>query len=264
MVDIRVTLRAARAAGIIGQAVHDRLLAEAKRLHFSRRSYAAIVDTTCATIGAEVELRALTAWLETGRVHRKRADAVAMIEAIRDFLATDPPPLVPQFRFQYTEAWAADMGAAALAGSAASDDSDLLSREDLLDELRLDPAAYQDVRQAALLRALALREAERRGAAVAEATISDAVRRWTLERHSGAQFDPRAWQQANHLDDESLRAFIADEERQRRVLELASPLAERYLLDAARACGRFADLAKRGLAKRQQLEAAGHSVATLE
>src|SRR5262249_48629638 len=60
------------------------------------------------------------------------------------------------------------------------------------------------------------------------------------------------------------RAFIADEERQRRVLELASPLAERYLLDAARACGRFADLAKRGLAKRQQLEAAGHSAATLE
>ena len=97
MVNIRCTLAAAERAGVIDARTRERLAGRAKALFFPERTYARLLE--------EAPLPALEAWLPAGRVNRKRADAVAMLEAMRAFLETDPGPAPADFHFEHTTLW---------------------------------------------------------------------------------------------------------------------------------------------------------------
>ena len=81
MVDVRETLAAAEAEGLISLRVRDKLAAELKRLHFPERSLGRLEQAAAALPGSEGA--ALVAWLRAGHaVSQKRRDAEALLRRL--------------------------------------------------------------------------------------------------------------------------------------------------------------------------------------
>jgi hypothetical protein len=105
MVNIRCTLARAVDDGVIADTTRRALVAEAKATFFPDRGFAPLLAGGRAAGLPVPELDALDRWLPSGRVDQKRRDAVAMLETVRAFLATDPPPLETGFAFERTTYW---------------------------------------------------------------------------------------------------------------------------------------------------------------
>ena len=141
MVNIRYTLAEAARAHVIDGATHVTLVALAKAMYFADRSYDALLASTREQALNVASLAALQAWLPSGRVNLKRTDALAMLDAMREFLATDPPCARADFEFEYTTLWDSAVAALQPASAHAADAVDVLA------ELRLDGARLQALRQ---------------------------------------------------------------------------------------------------------------------
>ena len=110
MVDLRDTLLAAEAAGIVTRRRRDTLAAAMKALHFPERS---LVRLAAAAGGGAGE------WVAAYPVRRKRLDAAAMLQAMATFLAERPAPFRPAFRFTPALVWQSFVAAADAADAAA-------------------------------------------------------------------------------------------------------------------------------------------------
>ena len=141
LVNIRCTLARAAAAGIIGPATRDRLAAAGKAMFYQQRSYEAVIDAA-ADVVAAAELERLRAWLPDGKVDQKRADALAMLAALR---AGDRAAPGVTWTLAETTLWQQAKAAIDAEGAVATTE---------LEELRLDPAAYRAARARALGRLL--------------------------------------------------------------------------------------------------------------
>lgn len=157
MVNLRCTFSNAECAGVISGATRARLVAIAKVLYFPERSYGLLLERARAETFPEAQLAALQAWLPEGRVNQKRADALAMLETMRDFLATDPPPMRARFSFEHTTLW--DRAVTALQPATAHNAEEAHA----LQELRLDAARFHELRQEVLHSLMAASEAEASG-----------------------------------------------------------------------------------------------------
>ncbi len=105
MVNLRATVAAAEAAAVIAPATGAALVRIAKALFYRERAWPAVLARAADERLAPSELAALRAWLPSGRVDQKRADALAMLRAMRDHLAADPPPKQVPWHFEHTDAW---------------------------------------------------------------------------------------------------------------------------------------------------------------
>ena len=82
LVNIRFTLKQAVADHIITAAEHDALLAAARSLFYPQRTYPAILSAA-TTVDAATRDR-FHAWVQDHTMDRKRLDAIAALEYIRD------------------------------------------------------------------------------------------------------------------------------------------------------------------------------------
>jgi hypothetical protein len=153
MVNVRCTLAQAERAGLIDSAVRGQLVAIAKGLFFPERTYDRVLAEGRAAGIAAAALAVLEGWLPSGRVNQKRTDALAMIEAMREFLATDPPPMRARFAFEHTTLWERAVAALQPATAHNADEADAL------EELRLDAVRFHELRQQVLHSLLAASEA---------------------------------------------------------------------------------------------------------
>lgn len=144
MVNMRCTFSNAESAGVISGATRARLVAIAKALYFPERSYDLLLERARAEALPEAQLAALQAWLPEGRVNQKRADALAMLGTMREFLAGDPAPARAGFAFEHTTLW--DRVLAGLQPAALHE----AEERGVLEELRLDAARCEGLRQQAL------------------------------------------------------------------------------------------------------------------
>jgi hypothetical protein len=163
MVDVRATLAAAVAAGVVGEVSANRLLARVKETHYAGRVLLAALDRS----DAEHEL--LRRWLPDGRVERKRRDALDLLAAIAGDLGDGLEPFRPRWTLQRTRYWEDALRRAGTepgtpATTAPTSDEEL---EAVLDEVRLDPAAYRLLAERSLLTALARNAAAATGVDVA-------------------------------------------------------------------------------------------------
>jgi hypothetical protein len=102
MVNIRATLDAAIAAGVLDPARAARLAEIAKSVFYKDRS-CGLLTGLAADSGLSAPATArFAAWLKGGRVDQKRADALALIDAIRAHLAAGIEPLAVSYRFHDT------------------------------------------------------------------------------------------------------------------------------------------------------------------
>jgi hypothetical protein len=83
MVDVRATITAAEAAGIISSRSHRILLHAAKALFYRDRVYPRIVASALDYGADHSEIHAFEAHLSHGRVGQKRADAIQMLATLK-------------------------------------------------------------------------------------------------------------------------------------------------------------------------------------
>jgi hypothetical protein len=233
MVDLRDTLLAAEAAGVLTRADRDALCAALKALPFPDRDF----STLAARAGP-----ALRAWLPAGKIARKRLDAEAMLSALATFLAEDPPPFVPAFRFEHVQVWEDFVRAEAVAPGAEA--------ALVLEELRLRPDDWQEAARAVLGR---LHAGAAPPSAAATRRAFDAFR---TPRNLVRRVDVDAWLADNAVSPAGFARLLRDEAALAAAVAAAPPGLAAGLADHLRLTGQFAPLLRRARAKQAALAAA--------
>jgi hypothetical protein len=255
MVNIRATLRAAEEARVVTPSTRMALEDIAKALFYPERDYPEVIQRGAAAGLPPAELAALTAWLPTGRIDQKRADAIAMLRAMREHLAADQSAAEPSFAFEHTVFFDRLLNSAGETTLAAGDGAGMLSGEVLLDELLLDGDLYVHALYGAMARHLALAEARRQDLAIDDDALAEAVA--DFRRFHGladGAFDE--WLAANQLNLERFRALMADEALVRRLLIYRIGWeVRRRLPDQLRVTGEYGRLAARARHKQHLLAA---------
>jgi hypothetical protein len=171
MIDIRATLAAAEAVGVIGADARSALIALGKRLHFPERSYPRLLADSAGLIKSD-EIGRLEGWLPGNAVSQKRDDAVALLAAIeRGAIELIPPPV--SFVLQRTQIWEVLRGRLDLEWSQDVAGGQAPAREDDVGETTW---------RGALLRAVAREDAEQRRAAIDQALLDKFVDGFRRER----------------------------------------------------------------------------------
>ena len=154
MVNIRRTLDAALDEGIIGAATRRVLTDIAKSLFYPDRAYPDLLKRAAAAGCSGDELAAFDAWRPTGRVDIKRDDARRMLREMAAMLGDDDAPKSVDYRVEHTTMW--DAAASAIEDEGRGGASGDLPSIDtwLIDEIRLDDAAFDAIWRAALLHVL--------------------------------------------------------------------------------------------------------------
>jgi len=238
LVDVRETLLAAEAAGLLTLAEREAVFATLKALPFPQRNFAAVTEAVAASLATE-RAAMFDAWLPTGRIARKRLDAEAMLGALAALLGSDPPPFVPGFRFEHAKVWDDFVRAEAppLGAEAAL----------VLAELRLRPQEFRAAALAALGRLAATAttpgDADTRRAFGAFRTARGLARRADLD----------AWLADNAMAHDAFGRLIRDEAALTAALAEAPPDLAAAMADQLRLTGQFAALLRRARAKQAAL-----------
>jgi len=240
LVDLRDTLLAAEAAGLLMREERDALFAALKALPFPERSFRTLADVADAQWPGDRAER-LRGWLPGGQVARKRLDAEAMLSELAAFLQEDPPPFAPGFRFEPVQVWA-DFVRTETAVPGAEDAL-------VLEEVRLRPDEWQEAARAALGRLYA-RAAM---APLPDAAIRHAFDAFRIAQGLGRRADIDTWLADNELPPTGLAQVLQDEAALAAVLADPPAALATALADQLRLAGRFAPLLRRARAKRAVL-----------
>jgi hypothetical protein len=233
-VNVRASLDAAEAAGVLSRRDARALTARAAAMPFRTLSWRVLLDTLDGDRRAR-----LAAWLPDGRVDLKRADALALIDAVA---ADDGAGPRTAFRLADTRYWRAAVDWFERRPASGDDAA-------VLDELRLDPARFER----ALVRAFARRAAaaEPLEPAPDEGELLDDLRlRHGLATAAGF----REWLARTRGEPAALAAALVAEERLAQALERQAGGLAPDLLEALRVDGRFEALAARAADKRARLD----------
>jgi hypothetical protein len=232
MVDLRASLDAAEAAGVIGHGDRKMLVAAMKSLHFPARSFIRL-DREARTLLSEAAAARLTDWLACNRVAQKRLDAIAMLKEMAR--ADDPAPFRASFRFERALVWEQFVRVAA-----APDEADAL----VLEELRLDPPARLAAERAALGRMVAPVEP-----ADMAATLDQFRERQGLWNRA----DLDAWMQRNVVGTLAMERILQREAALDAAAQQAGPDLRAAMLEHLRLAGQFVSLLERAQAKQAAL-----------
>jgi hypothetical protein len=206
MVDIRASMEAAEADGVVTAELAAALVAGSKALHFSERSFAHLPVMARDAGAAQATAERLREWLSGRAVSLKRLDAAEMLDRLSDPGSALLAPPSPRPVFERTRAWEAlrsridselalavrPTGQAAATGTA----------------VEISVASWRG----ALLRAAASEEAAQRRVRIDQAALDKFVEDFRRERNllSAEAFD--AWLRANDLEgDDAVVAFFESE-----------------------------------------------------
>lgn len=107
MVNIRATLAAAEAQGVISRALHGALLQIVKETFYADRSYPLMLARALERgIGAG-ELERLRDFIRSHPVNQKRLDALRLLEVMRGRFSVGAVPKKVRYHFSHTDAWQA-------------------------------------------------------------------------------------------------------------------------------------------------------------
>ena len=257
MVNIRATLEAAERAGIVTAATRAMLIERGKGLFYQERSWERVLTVDGGEDPLAGEMQALRAWLTTGRIDQKRLDARAMIAVMREFLAGAPAPMQAAFTFEWTDMWESATQSAAARGIVDMEATGASREEWVLDELRLDEAAFQAARQRALLRRLAADELRSHPPAIHPAARRATEQRLRTRLGLFRRSDLDRWCSENNLDPTDFAHLVDEEARLSEIEDRLDPYLGRDLLDQMRLDGTYGRMAARAAGKRAALAAGG-------
>lgn len=246
MANIRATLAAAAAVGVLAPESQEVLTAIAKALHFPERQYNHLLDQGAAVGIPRSELDALATWLPEGRVDAKRRDAIAMLEAMAQLSRDRLSPSQPNFVFEPTALWVELIRSAGILESQAPNSAAPLYLEEFIEWFKARGHLTSSRREAILARVLALDESRRHGLEISEAAIERAILDFRA-RHSLLRWeDLEQWMADNDLN---LIQFLTLMEQEARLAWTRSMLTgelETALVDHLRVENQYM-LFKRGM-----------------
>lgn len=149
MVNIRASLNHARALDVIDDAQHGLLLHKAKSRFYKQRSWKQLF-ADCAELFDDGCLpESISPWLLENRIDLKRQDALSLLKKLALQGAENPVPDSAPFHFEWTNVWetAFDDNQRRLGAAQVLQPED----QQVLDQLRLNPEAYERYCDRALL-----------------------------------------------------------------------------------------------------------------
>ncbi|QSQ23953.1 hypothetical protein JY651_02925 [Pyxidicoccus parkwayensis] len=261
MVNISATLSSAWLSQVVTEDTRSTLERVAKSLFYVERAWPVILARGAREGVLPSQLKALEAWLPTGRVDQKKTDALALLRTLRERLAVGIFPKTVSFPFQHTDAWEeARRRAGRLPLHRNAKPLEGVAPESLLDELRL-RGALGTARRASMARALAVEEARRLRREPGEEELRSTAEALLQERGLAPDAFER-WQAEQQVED--LGRLLRDESHVRWVETLFEPDVLRHLADHLRLTGEYSDLLERARDKERVLSAAGMSTPRLE
>jgi hypothetical protein len=260
MVNIRATLEAAEREGIVSPSIRAELIERAKGHFYQDRAWEALLMDDRLESGAAADLERLRDWLPAGRIDRKRSDALAMIAAMRAFLAGNPEPQQPVFKFEWTDMW--DIAVHAMSTAGAAPDGGKLEEDLVLDELRLDETAFEMIRQRALVRCLARHGGRSRSTSVDAGAAREAEQQLRLRLGLTRRADVERWCADNGLDPAQFVRLTEDQARLAAAVATVDAGLAHDLLDELRLDGSYGRYRDRARDKRSYLASRGQEDAT--
>ena len=197
LVNVRATLDRARAERVLSPPEADELLDAARSVHYRERTWEMLLDRLARPTSAA----RLRSWLPRGRVDRKLADALELLDRLAAFVAEDPPPLRATFPFAWTDAWDA------LHGGIGQGHAD----EDVLDELRLQVDRLPTIRGRRCCACWPARKPSGPASTSAGAVMRDARERLRARLGLWRRADLERWLHAAELDVGGFEALVEDE-----------------------------------------------------
>ncbi|WP_257462210.1 TfuA-like protein [Archangium lipolyticum] len=254
LVNIRATLARAEREGVVDAPVRGALEQLAKELYYPERGWPALLGRAEDEGLPPEPLRRLREWLPRGGVDQKRADALAMLRRMREYLAARPGPKRVSYTLAQTDAWAEARRCAGRLETGRREESEPLPREALLEELRVG-GLLPRVRAGALARALALEEARQRGGEIELSAVRRVCEAFRREKGLGELRRFEQWLVAQRIS-EPLR-FFRDEAWVRQTEMLHATEVERCLPDHLRSLGIYGPLLDRACHKARMLSRSG-------
>lgn len=211
MVNIRYGLRLAEEAGVIGAEAHRLLLESAKREHYPQRSWQSLYRLAPQLGVPAAELEALREFIGAQQPDLKREDAIATLRTAADWCGQGIAPEAPEFRFEATLFW--DHLRSYFASEHTTDERSGVSRERLVQHLRLVGPGREQLRQRALLLFLVEQEARRLG--LPETEARSALARFRRERGLASSQQLSEWMASQSVDRDECLALAILEDRMR-------------------------------------------------
>jgi len=252
MVSVRATIERAKKARILTDDAARVVNATAKSLHYRERTWDAII----ARIRGKPGMSDFLAWLPGGKVEAKGDDARTMLLQMASFLSSGEDTPQGQ-RIERTLAWQG------LVRRVNAEETDKTSNpKGLLDELRLDPKRYHALRDRAVMRRLALEDAERR-----DLQADGDVLRATMDRHRRRQNLSRRdavlhWLEENDLDEAGYEALLRDTALIEETVATLSARLAPYFLAELRWSGAYSELRDRAKDKARVIDGQDCAIAS--
>jgi hypothetical protein len=241
MVNIRATLAKARTEGVLDAVAQVALERIAKQLFYPQRSYGHILESAAAAGIPHEVIGALRRWLPAGAVNQKRADALAMLQAIADLMRTDPGPKRVAWFFEHTVFWEELQNAAAEVPLVPQESVDGM----VLAELRRDPDAAAQAEAMATSWWLAAERARRDGGAIEAVTLVEEARKFCEARALADSTDVTRWLADNQCTRLALEQLLTAHVRVEHAQAAAPSALEASLLNYLRWSGEYAVLLAR-------------------
>jgi len=241
MVNIRATLAKARADGVLRAESHDALLRLAKALHYPDRFWTRVLELACAGGIPAGELELFGRWLPGGAVDRKREDALAMLRAMRDFLAANPGPAQVSYVFEETLYWEEFVRASRETEPASHGTADTM----VLNQLAADPEGLLRAETAALGWLLASERGRADERSQEAAALLEASREFCSRHGLSDPAGMAEWQRENGCTGEDVERVLEARASVVGTARLAPAALQTALLDYLRWTGDYATLLDR-------------------
>lgn len=260
MVNIRATLHRAGQQKIITPHTAERLTHLAKSRFYPERNWRDLLGAASEERFSKDELQSLEAWLPTGRVDQKRKDALKMLKAMATFLAEENRPPNPDYRLQWTVMWDQLVH---LSGDDAGGAEELPAEtgELIIDELKLHPDHYEQIRRNAVLSYLASHNIDQSQFMVSSRDARRGIARFRAANGLYSKAVLEDWLHQNDLDAVRLERQIIREEQLRLVATSLGSELNQQMLDELRLSGEYAWIADRARRKQQWFEDCGRVAA---
>jgi hypothetical protein len=240
MVNIRATLEKAVEERIIDQVTGTRLAAGAKARFYQLRTWRGLLED----IGDPEQMQALSEWLRTGKVDRKRDDALELLSQMDAFIRSGAKPEPPTFHFEWTENW---HNAHWRSETLRNDEATTVEEEAILDELRL-RGDYAQVRRDALLRLLARSDGD---AAPDRQAVKRATGEFRSRRGFMRQTDVIRWAGENGTDLAGVELILEDNARIEALARDRDVALHQGMLDRLRELDLYSGYREQALARRR-------------
>jgi hypothetical protein len=250
MVNIRATLSAARADGVLSQEIAGTLESIAKNLFYPQRHYARILELAAAQGVPQEPLAAFRNWLPGGAVDQKRRDATGMLEAIRNLIDSGCGPMQVPFFFEETVYWEDLKAAAGQVRDPAGADADQL----VLAALRAHPRTAERAEAAALGWWLAAENAKWQGLAPNAVSLLAESSAFCAAHRLADSSAVERWLERNQASRERLESMLAAHALSVGVRNRDPQRLEQWLLDFLRWTGDYDALLNHGAMHHRTLE----------